>query len=259
MQPYPRQDSEREGRIIQDVLDLLHDNTLYGDLQADTPTTRKIKRWIIHVLNTANDIRKWWFLENVATETLPAGSDIIDLRGHIDKVAAVYAPKRLHKITLQRITELRMAAQTAGSPNAGPPTHYALEAGHRIHLWPAPAEETAFAVMYTRPMHVAIIPNSWETIVLNGIIGMFGRHFDRDALIDEPAVFETRFYRALKNARKDGYDVAIINRMRSELPAQATLVADSATDTGTDVIAPASLTGVGYTTIETGDYPLEIQ
>lgn len=258
MQPYPRQDSEREGRIIQDVLDLLHDNTIYEALEADTPLTLKIKRWITHVLNTANDIRKWWFLENVGTTTLTAGTDIVDLRGHVDKIAAVYAPKRLHKISLQRMTELRMAAQVNGTPNAGEPTHYAIEAGHRIHLWPCPAADTSFATLYTRPMHPAMLPNSWETIVLNGVIGMYGRHFDKDALIDDPAAYERRFYRGLRNATKDSYDVQIINRMRSELPGQSALVANSATDTGSDYIVPVSLTGVGYTTIETGDYPLTV-
>lgn len=258
MQPFPWQDSDREGRVIQDVLDTLRDNTTYTDLSADTDVTRRIKRWIVHVLNDANR-RKWWFLENAASTTLTSKQDIIDLRGHVDKVSAVYCPQRLHKISLAKMTELRQKAATYSRPNAATKaTHYAIEAGHRIHLWPCPSADVAFAVVYTRPIHIAIVPDAWEVIVLNGIIGMFGQHFDRDALVDNPQLFEKRYERQLRNARTEHYDVEIIERFKDELKETSTLVANSSTDTGTDFVSPASLTGIGYETIETGDYPLTV-
>jgi len=258
VQPFPWQDSKREGRVIQDVLDILRDNTIYEDLSADTTLTRRIKRWIIHVLNDANR-RKLWFLENVATAALATNQDIIDLRGHVDKITAVYCPQKLHKITLAQMTELRQAAATNNSSNAATKaTHYALEAGHRIHLWPCPSAAVSFATLYTRKIHVAIVPDAWEVIILNGIIGMFGQHFDRDALVDNPELFELRYNGQLNRAHKEHNDVEIIQRFKNELPALSNVVANSSTDTGTDVIMPASLTGIGYETIETGDYPLTV-
>ncbi len=258
MQPFPWQDSKREGRVIQDVLDVLRDNTVYDNLQTDTSLTRRIKRWITHVLNDANR-RKWWFLENVATTTLAVNQDIVDLRGHIDKITAVYCPQRLNKISLAEITNLRQSAATNNSSNAATKaTHYAIEAGHRIHLWPAPSASISFAVLYTRNIHVAIIPDSWEVIILNGIIGLYGQHFDRDALVDNHDAFETRYERQLARAKSEHHDIEIINRFKNELSAVSTVVADSSTDTGTDVLMPASLTGIGYETIETGDYPLTV-
>lgn len=258
MQPFPWQDSEREGRVIQDVLDTMRNNTVYEDLSADTSLTRRIKRWIIHTLNDANR-RKWWFLENVTTTTLNTNQDIIDLRGHIDKITAIFCPQRLHKITLSEITELRQAAATNNSSNAATKaTHYAIEAGHRIHLWPCPSADVSFAALYTRKIHVAIVPDSWEVILLNGIIGMFGQHFDKDALVDNPEYFETRYNIQLGRAKTEHHDIEIIKRFKNELPAYSNVTANSSTDTGTDVVMPASLTGIGYETIETGDYPLTV-
>lgn len=258
IQPYPIQDSARDGRIIQDVLDLLQDDTDYASLSEDTATTRKIKRWLEHVLMDANTRGKWWFLENLASLTLNQGNDVIDLRGHADKVVAVYAPKQLNRTTLAHITELRQLAMENNYPNAGPPTHYALEAGRRIHLWPCPYQRTSFATLYTRPMHVATLPREWEVILLNGILGLFGQHFDRDALMDEPDKFELRYERQLKRVKTDGFDPIAIERFHDALPAFSSVSADSRTDTATQFLMPASLTGIGYVTIETGDYPLTV-
>lgn len=258
MQPFPYQDSDREGRVIQDVLDTLRDDVVYEELTEDTRLTRRIKRWIVHVLNDANR-RKWWFLENVATTTINISQDIIDLRGHVDKIAAVYCPQRLHKITLSEMTELRQAAATNSSANAASKaTHYAIEAGHRIHLWPAPSASISFAVLYTRKIHVAIVPDDWEVIILNGIIGMFGQHFDRAALVDNPELFEIRYNNQLIRAKTEHHDVEVIERFKKERIAYSNVIANSSTDTGTDSIMPASLTGIGYTIIETGDYPFTV-
>lgn len=253
MQPFPAADHERENRIVQDVADLLHEP------QPSDETTRKIKRWIQHVLSLAAQDRKWWFLENVATVTLEPGQDIIDFTGHIDKVVAAYGPKRLNKLSLAAITALRMDAEANSLPNAGPLTHYALEAGRRLHVWPAPSADTSFAVLYTREMHPAILPdNRWEAIVLNGVLGMYGQHFDRDALTQNPEYFESRFYRQLVNASKDSWDVERASRFDDILPAESRLTANSSTDTAITSVVPASLTGIGFVTIETGDYLLEV-
>jgi len=259
LQPFPYQDSEREARVIQDVLDTLRNKTVYDPASKEVTIIRQVKRWITHVLSDANERRKWWFLENVATKEIAASNDIIDLRGHVDKISAVYCPQRLRILSLEELTELRQLALTNNSNNAASKaTHYAIESGHRIHLWPCPSAPVSLSVIYTRPMHVAIVPNSWEVIILNGIIGMFGQHFDKDALVDNPSLFERRYNYQLNNVKIPHHDTEIIERFKKTFPAFSTIAANSSTDTGTDYLAPASLTGIGYETLEAGDYPLKV-
>lgn len=253
LQPFPKADHQREARIVQDIADLLHEP------QPSESTVRKVKRWLAFVLADAASRRKWWFLENAATKTLELGQDIIDLVGHIDKAIAVYAPARLTKIPLQQMVELRMRAQMSNRPNAGPPTHYALEAGRRLHLWPAPLDDTAFALVYSRPMHPAIVPNAaWESLLVNGILGRYGQHFDRDALSQNPEAFERRYEEDLRRQGVDSWDIERIPRWDDIVDGQTTAAANSSTDTAVESIVPASLTGIGFVTIETGPYPLEV-
>jgi hypothetical protein len=251
IQPFPRQDASREERILTDLADLMH-------APRDDDFDRRALRWIGHVLAIAARGRKWWFLENVAGTTLKSGADMIDLRGHVDRVAAVYAPKRLHLLSLAEITELRQAATVAGRPNAGEPTHYANEAGRRIHLWPAPATATRFAVLYQRPMAIELVPDEWESIIVDGVLGRYGRHFDRDALTQDPAEFERRFYDALRTAGVGHWDIERARRWDDVLPPGSTLTAQSTTHSATDYVVPASMTGIGYVSVETGDYPMEV-
>lgn len=254
MQPFPIADYEREARIVQDVADLLHEPSPSNE------TARKIKRWIGHVLSYVARKRRWWFLDNVSSATLAAGADVVDMYGHLDRIIAVYAPQRLNKISLAQITELRQIAQANSRPNAAARcTHYAIEAGRRIHLWPAPSATTPFATLYTRPIDCSLLPdNGWERIVLNGVLGQFGQHFDRDSLSENPAAFEQRFESQLRLETNDSWDIETLLRWSDTSDAVATVTASSATDTGTATLVPASLSGVGYVTIESGDYPLQV-
>ncbi len=249
--PHPAQDSDRETRIAQDIYDLMHET----DPGADT--VRKVKRWISLVLANAAPRKRWKFLDAIAAAPLVAGADIIDLRGHIDQVIAVFAPRRLNKTSLQHILDARQAAASGGQPNAGQPTHYAIEGGRRLHLWPAPHQPLAFAVLYSRPLRLEIVPEQWEPIIVNGVLGRYGRHFDRDALSQDPEWFEKRYEDDLRRADIDGWDIESAPRY-TDLPAGHTLTADSSFNTARDVLVPASLTGIGYVTIETGDYPLQV-
>ncbi len=155
---------------------------------------------------------------------------------------------------MSTVTDLRARAAADGRPNAGPPTHYALEAGRRIHLWPAPAVATPFSTLYTRPLAVEIVPPSWEALLLHGILGRYGQHFDRDALSQKPEYFERRYEDDLRRAKSDSWDVEVSNPWGVELAASGSVTADSANDTATDFVMPASLTGIGYVCV----YPLEV-
>jgi hypothetical protein len=251
IQPFPVTDFNREARIVQDLQDLMHAG-------GNAETERKIKRWIKLILQHARRGRRWWFLENLASRELLIGNDVIDLTGHLDRVIAVFAAARLRKTTLAHITELRMTATRDSLANGGYPSHYAPEAGKRIHLWPAPHQTIPFAVLYTRPMDVAILPDEWESIIVDGVLGRYGRHFDRDALTQDPEEFERRYLIGLKDARKDTHDTELISRWDDTIPPGSQVTADSGTDTATANVVPASLTGVGYVSIETGNYIFQV-
>jgi hypothetical protein len=250
---YPRQDPQREARIVQDVADLLHESP------PSPETERKIKRWIQLVLSDAAERRRWWFLGAVAARVLNGGDDVIDLLGHIDTVSAVWAPTRLALMPLEQLLDLRQDAAARGANNAGEPRRYAVEAGRRIHLWPTPAARIAFAVHYTRPMHPAILPSNWEGIVLDGVLGKYGQHFDRDALTQSPEYFEQRYEARLKRSvvATGHFDLERVDRWMTEL-ATAPGVSIAQLGEATELLVPASVLGIGYQSIDDGYYPLEV-
>ena len=195
--PYPPVDATRESRLIDDVCVLLHDDT--------TATRAKVQRWIKQVLLRAQRGRAWWFLNRSAVSTLPAAADVLDLMGSIDRVRSVLAGKvLLSQIPLPDL--LRLRQETSEGLNGGDIGYYALEAGHRLHFWPAPAAATRLQVIYTVPMAVDSVPEEWETIILDGVLGLYGRHFDRDSLTQDPGFFEQRFLAALKEANRESAD-----------------------------------------------------
>lgn len=116
---------------------------------------------------------------------------------------------------------------------------------------------TPLGVLFTAKIDLALVPDAWETIVLNGVLGTFGRHFDRDQLADDPEEFERRYEAQLGRAGSDSHDITVVPHWDEELAASTVSQASEA-GTATGVVVPASLTGIGYVTIETGDYPLVV-
>jgi hypothetical protein len=225
--PHPPADATREARVVSDICTLLHD--------PGTVAQARAARWITHVLNKANQGRAWWFLRGQFSTTLDAGDDVVDLSGQIDRLAGAWCPKRLTQVPLAQIIEARMDAEANGTSNAGTVAWYALEAGRRVHLWPALAESTAFAVMYYRPMLIASVPDEWETIILDGVLGMFGRHFDRDALTQDPAEFERRFWSAIRSAAVESRDNVHFKSYQEPAEVSTSVTADSASGAATEV------------------------
>lgn len=244
LQPYPPKDTTREDRVVADLIDFMKAD----DLAA---VQTRVKRWITHVLNDAKRGRKWWFLENVAVAKLEAGADIIDLKGDLDKVVSIWAPKRLRKVSLQTIVALRQDVKENNRANAGTPDVYALEAGKRLHLFPAPGEEIDFLAHYTRPLKVEIVPEEWETLILEGVIGLYGRHFDRDALVESPKAFLDRYKLGLKELRGDAFDIEQILADWNWPAGTTTVTALSGSGAAVERVVPASLTGIGYECIYT--------
>jgi hypothetical protein len=250
--PFPSQDDTREARLVQDVLDLLHQDA------ADSETTRKVKRWLKFVTDHMQQ-RPWWFLRRIAGTELAAGNDVVDLRGAIQRVEAVYAPGRLKLVPLGTLVAWRAQAAADGAPNGGEECGcYAIEAGYRLHLWPAPSGAVTFRALYQRPLDLALLPESLEPTVVNGVLGRYGRHFDRDALSQDPAVFEQRYQQELAAAASGSFD-AVEHAPLWENPATDSLSSpQSSGGQATTTVVPASVTGVGYVSIETGEYPLVV-
>ena len=247
MQPYPPADYTRLDRVAQDVADLLHMGTISSESAgADGENFRKVKRWFANILlDLQSRPWRWWFLENVASTTLSSGQDLVDLKGHLDKVDAIYCFKWLKPRPLEAIVALRAEALACSRPNAGKPEFYALEAGRRMHLFPCPDASTPFTVIYQRPMHIALVPQDWEPLLVNGVLGRYGRHFDREQLSQDPAFFEARYEKQIKLARVSSHDAETALRWDSCARATATVTAASATDTATEFLVPASVSGVG--------------
>ena len=251
MQPFPAADHERLGRVIADFAAFIRFDT-------NAANTAMVTRWIGHVLNRAQLAQpRWWFLENLASTTLAAGVDLVDLRGALAGLCAVWAPLRLEQRALPWIVDKRQCAARYGRSNAGWPEYYALEAGRRLHLWPAPHQAMPFVLQYVRPIDIAIVPDTWEPVLLDGLVGLYGRHWDRDALTSRPAEFEKRFYAGLRRLTLDGLD-QVVSVQRWIDTTVASVTAGSASDTATGYVVPASLSGIGAVVIEAGDYLMEV-
>lgn len=250
---YPEADHEREDRVVAEIKEFIHD-------KRNKNTENRIRQWIKFVMADVGSMRPWWFLDHVATKALVAGADVIDIAGHFDKLRSVFAPLLLKKVSLDRITELRQTAAANGLPNAGTPCVYALEAGRRLHFWPAPAEDFAFALRYVRPMHIALVQGDlWELIIFLGVISFYHVHFDRDALTSSPAAMKKEYKRLVRQAAVDHWDVVQIKSWRDDPQASSVASTNSTAGTAVSNIVPASLVGVGFETIDVGDYPVEVR
>lgn len=236
MLPFPAADDTREQRIVDDLKEFMKQ-------RSDSDT--RLKKWIAHVLNDAKRYKRWWFLEFLARTTIPAGCDVIDLKGDIDRVKGIWAPERLDIATVQQVTEKRAFAIVNSKPNAGPVSHYALEAGKRVHLWPAPEEEVNLWVLYQRPLEIQIVPAEWETIIFEGVIGKYGAYFDRDALLYEPRDYLNSYKMALREFDDGNFDRQRVLMPHELLDGTTTVDTLSASELTSAKTVPASLSGVG--------------
>lgn len=214
-------DPDRESRVVDDICALLHD---------DTDKTKALAvRWIKGVLLRVQRLRSWWFVVASHQTMLDTGVDIVALTGGVDRVKAVWCPRRLVSVPLSELLEKRMGATGNNTRNAGIPTHYAVEAGYRLHLWPAPQSLTAFAIVYTRPLSIDGLPDEWEPFLLDGVLGYYGQHFDRDALTQSQEYFEQRFVRAINNLNIEHFDATVARMFDAwDLSPSAAVAANSA-------------------------------
>ena len=203
--PFPVADPTRAARVLQDVVDLL------AESDPSTETQRKVARWINLVLLHMENRRPWKFADALVETTLGRGVDVFDLTGTLRAVKGLWG--RLGPLSYQplsAIQEARARAALHGGINGGPPQWYALEGLRRVHLFPVPREDEPLALLYQRPLTVDMIPDACEVLLVNGVLGRYGRHFDRDALSQDPEEFEARFERELVLAGRGSWDATVI-------------------------------------------------
>ncbi|MCW7555532.1 hypothetical protein NX722_23495 [Endozoicomonas gorgoniicola] len=203
---YPKPDSERKERIITDVTGLLK-------IRDDDDTRAKVGRWLHHTLIKAqkHSRRPWWFTKRVFSFIAYPGQDVFDLKGSIDSLISLHGKDKILKKPVDQIMAYRSHAYDNGNTNRGEPKIYA-EFGGRLHIWPAPDKKMMLHLCFTVPMTSDIVPDEWETFLVDGVIGLYGAHFDKSGMIGEPQEFANRFWSSIKYANSNNHDIDIIER-----------------------------------------------
>lgn len=255
---WPAVDNGRRDRLKADILDMLHqspENTAYAD---------RVERWMDLLVRDLTH-HKLWFWRRVAGSTLEAGQDIVDLSGDIARIETLWLDGReLPRVTLGTLLGFRGEAPA----KCARATCCALEAGFRVHLYPAPAAACTFSVLYRRPADIALLPDEFEELIMAGVIGRYARHFDRGALATEPVEWLLRYRELLARALAGDSDMPVNVDAQPWLyrgpgGAQAGELAAGTASAGEAPVGayavPASMGGsVGYASVECGVYPISV-
>ena len=203
---YPPPDLARRDRIVQDVIDLMK-------LRDDDIIKAKVRRWLEFTLTKAQRFNRfpWWFAKRLFGCKVYEGQDVFDLQGQLDRLIAIFCPGRLRAKPMDAIIERRTQADYYHQANSGIPEYYAIHGG-RLHLYPAPDREMMLCITYSIPLTPAIVPPEWESYLVDGIIGLYGRHFDSSGLLEEAAGFEAAFWEGIKSTRASHFDTEPTNR-----------------------------------------------
>ena len=205
---FPPNDPDRGERICRDVIDLMK-------MRKDQESGNRVARWLQMTLAKAQRFSRlpWWFARRLFGCRIFAGQDLFDLTGDMDRVIAVYCLKKLDHIPLGEIIKRRNRADCYLRVNQGEPGYYCFDSG-RLHLWPAPNKDMLLIIQYTRPLTAAMVPPEWETVLLDGIIGFYGRFFDATGMIDKESgqEFLPRFWEGLKATRGEHFDTVVHDR-----------------------------------------------
>ncbi len=204
---YPVPDPEREDRMVSDVIQLMK-------LRDDDAIKAIVKRWLKFTLVKAQRFNRlpWWFARRYFACVVYEGQDVFDLQGELDRIIAVFCPEKLSIRPIDYIIEERANAYSHHRSNCGDPVYYALHSG-RLHLWPAPDKPMMLSVTYSRLLTAEIIPPEWEAYLVDGIIGLYGRHFDSSGLLEEADQFTPRFWEGIKSSRAEHFDSMAYERM----------------------------------------------
>ncbi len=214
--PFPPPDPERGGRICQDVIDLMK-------IRDNEQNQHLVGRWLELTLAKAQRFNRlpWWFARRLFGCRIFAGQDMFDLTGDMDRIIAVYCLIKLRHISLGEIVERRNRAYYHSRVNQGEPRYYCFD-GARLHLWPAPDKGMLLIIQYACPLEASIIPAEWETVLIDGMIGFYGRFFDSSGLINQESAqdFLPRFWEGIKATRSEHFDSTPFERNLDDRPRQ---------------------------------------
>ena len=211
---YPTPDDQRQDRIVQDVIDLMK-------LRNDDIIKAKVRRWLDFTLIKAQRFNRlpWWFARRLFGCKVYEGQDVFDLQGQLDRFISIFCPGRLRAKPMDYIIQQRAESDYYHQANSGIPEYYALHGG-RLHLWPAPDAEMMLCISYSILLTPAIVPPEWEAYLVDGIIGLYGRHFDSSGLLEEAAGFEAAFWEGIKATRAVHFDTEPTHRKDFANPRQ---------------------------------------
>ena len=246
---YPPPDPARRDRIVQDVIDLMK-------LRDDDIIKAKVRRWLAFTLTKAQRFNRqpWWFAKRLFACKVYEGQDVFDLQGELDRLISLFCPGKLKAKSMDFILQQRAEADYYHQANAGIPDCYAINGG-RLHLYPAPDSEMMLCITYSIPLTAEIIPPEWESYLVDGVIGLYGRHFDSSGLLEEAKGFEASFWEGIKSTRAVHFDSEPTERTDYSNPRQLADTLFSAysevnsTDYDNAIIRPAYQQGAGQVQI----------
>ncbi len=180
---------------------------------------KSVSRWLAFTLVKAQRFNRlpWWFARRMFACLVYEGQDVFDLQGELDRIIAVFCSDKLSVRPVDYIIEQRTNAYSHSRSNCGEPVYYAIHAG-RLHLWPAPDKTFMFCVTYSRTLTTDIVPIEWESYLVDGIIGLYGRHFDSSGLLEEASEFTARFWEGIKSSRAEHFDTESYERRDRSWP-----------------------------------------
>ena len=209
---YPVPDPEREKRIVNDVISLMK-------LRDDEARRKMVTRWLAFTLTKAQRFNRlpWWFARRLFACMVYEGQDVFDLQGNLDRIISIHCPLKLTNKPISFIIEKRSISHKYDRSNLGEPIYYALHSG-RIHLWPAPDDEIMLTVTYSKLLSPDIVPDEWESYLVDGVIGLYGRHFDSSGLLENANEFTARFWEGIKSSRSEHFDTQPFERKDRDSP-----------------------------------------
>lgn len=214
---YPLPDDQREQRIVTDVINLMK-------LRDDEQIHTMVQRWLAFTLVKAQRFNRlpWWFARRMFVCVVYPGQDVFDMQGEIDRIITISCPFRLQNRPINELNDDRQEAIVCGRSNAGQPTYYCIYGG-RLHLWPCPDKDYLIIITYSYPLKPSIVPPEWESFLVDGVIGLYGRHFDSSGLLENANEFVNRFYEGLKTSRAEHFDSQIHDRKNAAYPTSQVL------------------------------------
>lgn len=253
MNPFPEQSAKNKESILDLLCEITHQDESFKE---------RFSKWVDLICHDIDHrLKGAWWLKHLHYFSLDVGQDVIDITGEFARLLFIVHKSKLREVPLGELASLRADAVNENLNNAGEPVLYAVEAGRRIHFFPAPDKKVTLGMVYFRPPSVEILPDEfWHLVVVDGVLSRFYLHFDKDGLVGNPVHIHNRYKKAISDSKSNSAGAVSLmaeNVARSLL--RSKVVTNSTTGDSSSKQTPASLSGIGHLTIEVGQYILEVE